>query len=286
MGVIRPENINKKIREREQRKQKKEKVWQVRPEDVRRMKRWGKFNLNNAKQVWDNFEDIGRFTLNMEKRLGPFDNVVNAWKGQPAFVVASSISARGFDLNKLNGLNSIGVNHMIEHYHNFTWFIFQDQRFLRINKYDLHKYKGKIFAHNNTPILQSEYKDVCFIKTQHNREAKGISLDPNKGIYPRVLTGAAALHLALIANANPIYMIGCDTPRDITLKDGHHYNKDYTGERNDEKSLKGTMGKYVLYKSFLPWKDRIINVCDNGSIDIFQMINYKDFDKILEEIKK
>ena len=285
MGVVRINNVNQMIRKTEQKKNEKEKVWTVRMKDVRRLKRWQRFDLNNAKQVWDNFEDVGRFMVNMDKRLGPFDDVINAWKGQPAFVVASSISARGFNLNKLDGLNTIGVNHMIEYYHNFKWFLFQDQRFLRITTYDLKKYKGKIFAHNNTPIMQAEYKNVSFIKTQHNRNNAGISLDPNKGIYPRVLTGAAALHIALISGANPIYLIGCDTPQQLDMTQGHHFTYDYTGERNDDKSLNGTVGKYVLYKEFMPWGDRIINVCENGRIECFNSIGFKELDEILENMK-
>jgi hypothetical protein len=286
MGVVRINNVNQMIRKNEQKKTKQNKVWQVRMKDVRRLKRWERFDLNNAKQVWDNFEDVGRFMLNMEKRLGPFDSVVNAWENKPAFVVGSSISARGFDLNKLDGLNTIGVNHMIDCYHKFKWFLFQDQRFLRIAKYDLKKYKGKIFAHNNTPIMKSEYKDVCFIKTQHQKDNQQISLDPNKGVFPRVLTGAAALHVALISGANPIYMIGCDTPEVIDMTQGHHYSIDYTGEVNNKKSYDGTTGKYVLYKAFLPWADRIINVCENGRIDFFKKISFQELDEILEELKK
>lgn len=272
-------NINKVI-DRLKPKQ-KPKGWQVRPKDIRRLQRWEKFNLNNAKQVWSNFEDVGLFALNMQKRNGPWDEVRNVWKGMPCFVVGSSISARGFDLTKLNGFNSIGVNHMIESYHGFKFFLFQDQRFLRITTYDLKKYKGRIFSHNSAPILPMDYDKITFFKTQYNRGGNGITLDPEKGLYPRCLTGAAALHLALMTGANPIYMIGLDTPKEFDMKDGHHYNKDYTGEHNTERSLKGTLGKYGLFQAFYKWKDRIVNVCPDGYIDIFKKISFEELDKIL-----
>lgn len=279
MAQINIKNINRLINNIKPKKQ--QEGWQVRPKDVRRIQRWDKFNLNNAKQVWNNFEEIGFFALNMQKRNGPWDEVRNEWKGRPAFVVGSSISARGFDLTKLNGCHSIGVNHMIEHYDKFSFFLFQDQRFLRITPYDLKKYKGRIFCHNSTPILPMDYDKITFFKTQYNRGGNGISLDPAKGLYPRCLTGAAALHLALIAGANPIYIIGLDTPKQFDMTQGHHYSKNYTGEHNTDKSLKGTLGKYHLFKEFYKWKDRIVNVCIDGYIDIFKKISFEELDKIL-----
>jgi hypothetical protein len=285
MGVVRITNANQLSRKIANKKKKKEEIWQVRPKDVRVLKRWEKFNLNNAKQVWKNFEDIGRFTQTMNKRQGPFEGVTNAWRNQPAFVVGSSISARGFDLTKLNGKHSIGVNHMIEYYDGFEWFLFQDQRFMRITKYDLKKYKGKLFCHNNTAIMPSEYNDVCFIKSQYNRSNLGITLNIKDGLYPRVLTGACGLHLALISGANPIYMIGLDTAKDENLIGGHHYREDYTGEHNIEKSLNGTLGKYGMFKTFYKWRDRIINVCENGRLDMFKMISYKELEEKLKELK-
>lgn len=255
--------------------------WQVRLKDVRRIQRWEKFDLNNAKQVWKNFEEVGFFTLNATKRNGDWTGIKDAWKNKPCFIVGSSISARNFDLNKLDGHLSIGVNHMIEYYDRFTWFLCQDHRFLRMTTYNLKKYKGRIFAHNGAPILASDYEKVIFFKTQYNRN--GISLNPEDGLYTRCLTGLCMLHLALISGANLIYMIGMDTPKKVNMeKDGHHYQKNYTGEVNNDRSLQGTIGKYSLYNTFAKWKDRIINVCTDGYVDLFKKISIEDLNKILE----
>lgn len=276
---IKINNVNQVINKCNAKKLKNE-GWQVKPKDVRRLQRWQRFNLNNAKQVWNNFEEMGLFTLNCRKRNGPWNEVRNVWRGMPAFFVGSSISARGFDLNKLAGKHSIGVNHMIELYDSFEWFLFQDQRFLRITTYNLNNYRGRIFCHNSSPVLTSDYERVTFFKTQYNK-GQGIDLEPEKGLYPRVLTGMVAVHLALVSGANPIYMIGMDTPQEIDMKEGHHFNKGYTGEVNTEKSLKGTTDKYNLFSAFAKWKDRIINVCPDGRIDMFKKISFEELDKIL-----
>lgn len=284
MGVIRPEKVNKLINKCKN-KPKNKKGWVVRTKDIRRLKRWENFNLNNAKQVWANFEDFGRFTANMEKRLGPFDNVINVWKGEPCFVVGGSIEGRGLDLTKLNGKHSIGVNHMIDYYTGFEWFLFQDHRFLRLNKFDFTKYYGKVFAHNSAPVIKGQiFNDLVFFKSLY--DSTQLTDKPYKGIYTRALTGLCALHMAIISGANPIYIIGMDMSRKIAINEvneiGLHYGKNYTGESRLEACYKGVKDKMKLFKNFYKWKDRIINVCEDGYLDYFKCISLQKLNEILD----
>jgi glycosyltransferase involved in cell wall biosynthesis len=91
--------------------------------------------------------------------------------------------------------------------------------------------------------------------------------------------------LALISGANPIYMLGMDTPKNIVEKKekNHHYSKSYTAENiNLEKYVE----KYKHYKVFEKYKDRIINVCLDGvAPNIFKRIGIEDLKKDIEKIK-
>jgi hypothetical protein len=259
-------NQNKNIR-----KPKKNKGVSLRLKDLHKMQRWEGFEINKH---WENIENVGRFMQNMQIRQGPFDGVRGAWKNQPAFVVGGSIAGRGLDLKLLNGKHSIGVNHMIEYYDGFEWFLFQDHRFLRRNKYNLKEYKGKIFCHNSNPITYEDVKDLVFFKS---RRRSPIDLTIEKGLFHRSLSGICATHLALISSANPIYLIGMDTPKDIDInkleETGLHYAKNYNGESRLQLCYKNVTDKLKLFREFYPWKNRIINVCPNGEMDWFKQMS-------------
>lgn len=239
--------------------------------DLHKLQRWEGFQVNKH---WENIENIGRFMSNMKIRQGPFDGVQNAWKNQPAFVVGGSIAGRGLDLTFLTGKHSIGVNHMIEYWDGFEWFLFQDQRFIKKTRYDLKKYNGKIFSFNANPILYEDVKDLCLFKS---RRRVPVDLKIENGLWNRGLSGVCAVHLALISGANPIYMIGMDTPKNIDIsklsETGLHYDKNYTGESRLQLCYKNVTDKLKLFKEFYPWKDRLINVCPGGEMDWIKQIS-------------
>ena len=243
-----------------------------------KMKRWNKHRINN---FWEHLENVGRVS-DGRVRLGPYENINNIWLNEPCYVVGGSISARGFDLNLLDGKHTIGLNHMIEVYDGFEWFLFMDQRFMRISKYDISKYKGKIFAHNNTQLNNfNKPENVVLFKCNNKRP----SLRIEDGLFNRSLTGLAGLNLAIITGANPIYMIGMDIPKGLNIDEGIHYNEDYTGEHRAEKSLKGYIGRYEYFKHFIPYKDRIVNCTIDGYMDWFKRMDIKDLENRLRGAK-
>jgi hypothetical protein len=258
----------------------KRKGYSLRLRELHKLQRWEGFEVNKH---WERIEDIGRFMANMTIRQGPFENVKNAWKNQPCYVVGGSIAGRGFDLTLLDGKHSIGVNHMIEYYGGFEWFLFQDQRFLKKTKYDLKIYEGKAFCYNANPIQYGDVKDLVFFKS---RRRKPIDLNIENGLYHRSLSGICATHLALISGANPIYLIGMDTDKNIDIEKleetGLHYDKNYTGESRLQLCYKNVTDKLKLFREFYPWKDRIINVCPNGEMDMFKQISIDELTESLQ----
>jgi hypothetical protein len=242
-----------------------------------------KINKARVNRFWELADQAGRIDHTPEIRNGPFDDILGAWNNQPAFVVGSSAAAKGFDLKLLDGLNSIGVNHMIEYYDGFKWFIFMDQRFLRKTTYNLNEYKGRIFAHNRANISNRNFPNLVLFRSRPIQSEPDYKI--SKGLYCRSLTGMSALHLAIITGASPIYMIGLDSVKEIDIKKGFHYDENYTGEEKSEKSYNGYIKVNAYYKKFAQWKDKIINVCPNGYVDDFKKISVDELTKIIKGMK-
>lgn len=242
----------------------------VRLRDIHRAKRYAKYDINGIDNNWKRLVNLGNLTPNFET-LGPYEGVEGAWKDEPCYIIGAGKEVELIDLNKLDKCHTIGINHMIEYYDKFEWFFFLDNRFLTKTTYDINKFKGKIFQKNTTDIL-SKHLDCVRFKVKHSNDVPALKIED--GLYNGQMSGIAALNLALISGANPIYLIGCDVPYDAK-GEGYHI-KNYNGEiKNDVK-----MGKYIgalgFYEKFLPWKDRIINVTENGRNQFFTNIKSKD----------
>jgi glycosyltransferase involved in cell wall biosynthesis len=229
---------------------KKKRKQPIRLRDIHKMQRWKKHGIE---VTWDNITKSGIcFDGNMH--LGPYEGIRNAWAGEPCFVVGGSKALEGFDLNKINGYHSIGINHIIEDYSKFEWFMFLDQRFLNKTTFDMSSYKGKIFASNKTVCFGD---NVVRFHTMGQRDKPTMNIE--KGLYNGFLTGLCAIHLALISGANPIYLLGFGNTYD-SIGDNHHYKKDYTGETKTPQKVKKYSGAANYAKAFLPWKQKIIHV--------------------------
>lgn len=142
--------------------------------------------------------------------LGPYDGVDGAWKDEPCFLVAGSKGlknaiADGFRFPMLKGFHTIGVNHVIEDYHDFEWLFFLDKRLIDISPYDIMgKYKGRMFAHLKTKLTPDHRTTIIY--TQRDGPSEHII----QGLFSFVVSGLTALNLALISGANPIYLLGID----------------------------------------------------------------------------
>jgi len=240
-----------------------------------------KQKLVNA--TWKALSDAGRIDeLGLRYRigdaLGNIKKCEGAFKGQTVYACAAGPSIDGFDFSLLDGKLSIGCNHMIETYDKFTWFIFQDQRFMERTSYDLHKYNGLIFAHNHTNMEYEEYPNLMLFKSAKKPRTY------RDGIYARHQTGIAVLHLAVISGASKIYLLGHDNPAswDFEKQGRMHGIPGYTGEQFFPDAVKETAARLADYEPFRPWASRIVNVCENGYLQRwFQSITMEEFKKEL-----
>lgn len=239
-----------------------------------------------ADKTWCEFRKMG-FIDGCKHGVNHF-KVNGAHKNKPCAVIGSGFSAKGVDFSNLHKMVTIAVNHVIDVYPKADYLIFQDHRFLKLNKFDLKSYSGTIAVANSNPIVASkEIGDIItFIPMSLKQKP---TEDIRDGLYARKSTGLCALNLAIVLGCNPIYLLGCDMPKNwretIALDQGIHVNKDYRGSVDTIKALEGYESTLDLYEPFGKYANRIINVCENGLIKYFRQINIKMFNNKLKEIK-
>jgi len=243
--------------------------------DIRKQKRWDKYNIN---KTWQQIDQMGVF-YDGKIRLGPFEGINRAWQNEPCFIVGGSKALEGIDLKKLDGMHTIGINHVIEDYDGFEWFIFLDQRFLDRTTYDINKFKGKIFASNKTVFFGEN-----IIRFRGKSQTEKVTTNIEDGLWNCSLTGLCAVNLAICAGANPIYLLGMDNKPEYN-HENYHYKKDYTGEDKSEKRFKKYLGANGYHKEYeVIGRNRIFNVCPGGVMPFYKQIAFNDID--LSKIKK
>lgn len=209
--------------------------------------------------------------------------VNNCHRGKDIIVIGSGYSGRGVDREALRDCITIGVNHTIEWFEP-KYLLFQDHRFLRLNKYPLDTFPGTIFTANTNPFrVKSKHPRIVTFRPLHG---KNPSVNIQKGLFSRVSSGVCALNLALIMGARKVFMIGCDTPKDYDKWDyskGAHIVQDYRGGIETKEQVEKYLSILPLYKSFQPYSNRIVNVCENGSIPYFQQMKMSDFNSLINK---
>ena len=276
MGAIQLRNYRRQHKEAEK-KQRRPKVIQLRDLNV----------LEDDTWAW--FVQMGFIDGN---KMPTYDyrHINGALENKPIAVIGSGRSGRGLDWKQLKNMYTIGINHVIELYHDLDILIFQDHRFLRKNKYPLGEYNGLIFVANSNPAAKRYgVKNIRpFIPIGMNCK---VSERIEDGLYARKSTGLCALNLAIILGGNPIYLIGLDNSKDWekqfpAWKDGIHIDKNYTGGVNTKKAADGYVVVLPYFKKFKKFNRRIVNVCENGMMDWFKRINMAKFNQILKANKK
>jgi len=224
-------------------------------------------------KVWDIYMNNGWIDGKVYTP-GPFGGINNCWKNKPCFVIGSGpdlkvfIDQVGFQF--LEGKHSIGINHVIETWDRFEWFLFLDRRFLKKTTYDLYKFKGKIFAQNNTGI-SADLKNVVRFQCG----TKKPTIDIKDGLYSNKFSGLAALNLAIIAGANPIFLIGFGMGKDGN-KNLFHFRTKYQGVGTQPKEQYGKYLKvYNNFRHFKKWHPAIIHVTEGQSLVDFKKINFQ-----------
>ncbi len=233
--------------------------------------------VEDVDKLWNNFLDQGCIKDNRELDPREYRGIKDAWAGQPCFVVGGGKSLKPIfekhGLDFLDEMHTIGINHIIEDYDRFEWFIFLDQAFLQKTRYDMRKYKGIIFASNKTNL---DHKDNTVIyKLANNAPTEDIE----HGLYNGNLSGLVALNLAIISGANPIYLLGYGNGNDANHLD-YHYKQNYAHVDNSEKKFLKYKGAYGFFDAFKKYSDRVVHVTDGNDIGVFKnKMKTEEFEK-------
>jgi hypothetical protein len=213
---------------------------------------------NNKDKVVTFWDEMNELLTALGDSTESFEGINNAWLNEPAYVIGASQALLGIDLSYLEGRHTITVNHLIDDWDKAEYHLFVDQRFIQNNKYDLSNFNGTIFQKNDTTFLKDVKRFIRFVP--RNVKNKPVSNRIEEGLYD-CQSGIAALNLAIISGANPIYLIGHDSTT-LDKSRGDHFKTTYTGS-----NVKGNYNAYeekkqFWFSKFMPYKDRIINICD------------------------
>jgi len=240
-------------------------------QDVARQAERKRMNKDNT---WDFLVRLGMIKGNTLYHRN-YDGIKDAWKDEPCYIVGGGPSLKpvldklGFGF--LDGKHTIGINHVIEDYDGFEWFFFLDKRFIEKTTYDLDKYHGLIFAQCTTGM-----PPALNVKIYHCRNDRPSSRMED-GLYNANFSGIAALNLAIISGANPIYLLGYGNGVGATHQ-SYHYKRDYTGENKLDKNFKKYCNVQAQFSRFREWQDRIIHVTDgNDVVEITRKIKTTQF---------
>lgn len=136
-----------------------------------------------------------------------------AWTGRRCFIIGGGPSCEGFDFRTLKGELTLGIN--MAFVHNPTVNLIYDLRLMEKLTVDPHwaAYRGpKLWLNSECPNERGRFKDVRELyESVHRVSGQPMwSASLEQGLYRGNNAGIAALNLADILGASPIYLLGYD----------------------------------------------------------------------------
>jgi hypothetical protein len=176
-----------------------------------------------------------------------------SWRGQRCFILGGGTSLRGFDFERLRGERTIAINKA------FLDAPFADILFgMDWNKFFKRVFNGKMGHGMKEKFDEFEgLKVLCDLVDRHtgsilwiksaDYKRDGIPKTMREGLFHGTNSGYAALGLAIVLGANPIYLLGYDMKPD---GEKFHYHSGYQKIRTkkDIKEAIHTLG--VFKKAF------------------------------------
>ena len=195
--------------------------------------------------------------------------------GKRCFLIGGGSSLKGFDFNRLDKEFTIAINHAILYYPKASANIFLDGIFLDKNNKEarmvLKAYKGLIFCSFRTQYQKENLNAIPFYVNNERVQKKF-----NKGLWGARLTGLAAISLALIMNADKIYLLGYDMNKHAV--DLHFYDTAGKSKYNNDKGYRGerVTQNILAFKKFEEYKERIVNLNLKSEIPYFKKMSFED----------
>ncbi len=206
---------------------------------------------------------------------GKLQTVNGLLRGKRVFVLGSGPSLKGFDLSRLDGEETIAVNHTLEHYPKSRYHLFGDPRVYDYVKpiYDA-GYPGLVFASHHANIREWERgNDRVFVFAKNwNRVTDNLE----HGLFSDFSSGMEAVNLALVMGAPEIYLLGMD----FCASDGDYY---FYGRpkwmlQTVDRCEKLLARRVHHWDKFTAYRDRIFNCSAISKIKVF---DYRDINEVL-----
>ncbi len=191
-------------------------------------------------------------------------HIIPEWKGKDAFIIGGGASLRDFNLNILDGRNTLGANDAFRlGPHICARVLFSDWKWWKIAKWDLEKYaKDGGIVYTVSP--ETERVNLPWLH-QFMRVNVAVSLNPEALGWTHN-TGCVAVNLAGLLGAKRVFLLGFDmtsSPKWGTTH-WHNWRNRPTPPTSFDRFIKG-FGKLCFgLKSFFPEME-VINVTDGIS---------------------
>lgn len=226
--------------------------------------------------TWKWFQETGA-AIDNKYRSHNHGDINGVWSGQSCYIIGAGPSLKEY-LSEAGGFsffknkNTIVINHVVEDFDQAKILFFLDQRFLQRTKYDIRNFPGRIVCQNTTGLPPGG--KVTNFKTVVDYPRERIE----KGLFSPNFSGLAALNLAIVTGASPIYLFGFDNGAIGSSYNNYHYKPEYTGEvkkKDTHRKFKRVLRFFDRFKSY---KTRIVQVT-NGVELPFRKMKVRDFVK-------
>lgn len=198
-----------------------------------------------------------------------------SWAGRPCVCVASGPSMMGFDYTKLKGWLSIGVNREFEFF-DPTILVWSDTNFYRWlmkGEYGPEALKRfREFRGFKAWVLSCELDidpgiyalPMCrdYVYSLHN-----FSMDLSEGVCQGNNTGYAALNLAFLLGASPIYLLGYDMGSKVPGRTHHHSGHP---SKHEPSVFEGFAKIYKTAARCIGDPDRVVNLNPGSNLKAFK----------------
>lgn len=198
------------------------------------------------------------------------------WRGQRCFVLGGGPSLADFDLSKLRDELTVGVN--MAFLLNPTVNLVTDLRFMQQLSEDPRwkEYKGlKLWLYSGQRAWKNAFPDVTRVNECVRERKPAWSRTFGEGIYRGTNAGIAALNLATVLGADPVYLLGYD----LAASNGKtaNWHSEYKEKWTQQDSV------YLRYiQDFKARKDsgaikaRVVNVNMDSGLKCFEFPSRSD----------
>ena len=207
----------------------------------------------------------------------------NLHRGRPIFVLSTGTSLRGFDLRRLDGQVTIGVNRIVEYYHPSIMF-FVDVTARVTHARALQRYKGMIIAGPGAApdgtaatVFEINPDNVPAPRTPTvldealriwSSEPQIVGRTFNERLYG-LGAGCQALHAAILLGGSPIFLLGYDFYEDR----GSHF--DDVDETRNNQNLYAYVLQCINQLAREAWLPAIYNCNPASKLQCFPFMSFE-----------